>query len=255
MECRLSATDCDAVRACDAVPSDFDLACAESPGETLCVDDTWVICDFDGAATDALDCSAAGKSCNVDIWAGCGTEPCSFGATPNSCDQEDPNVLVMCAPSGFVERVDCSRENNFVLVNSPDGEIRATIAGEVCGDDPMLGGKGCVGQGAPCDFFSQECSGDTLITCAGGQLSHRDCGEQEPAGQSCGFVTDGPFAGGAACGVVESECDPGGDESCADGVVSFCAQGRAQVVACSEHGFSSCDEVFSSGRTVAYCTP
>jgi hypothetical protein len=254
MDCRLAAATCEGVRACDAIPELFDASCALAPGETLCVDDTWVTCDFDGAATAALDCTAAGKTCNVDVWAGCGVEPCTFGATSNSCDPDDGNVLVICSPAGFVERVDCSRENNFVLINGPDGEVRATIAGEICGDDPMLGDKGCIGQGEPCDFFSQACEGDELVTCAGGTLGHRDCAAQELEGQSCGFVTEGPFAGGAACGVVASECDPTGPEACTGGVVSFCAQGKSQSIVCAEAGFAGCDATASDGQTIAYCT-
>jgi hypothetical protein len=255
MDCRLAATDCEGVRACDAVPSDFDAACAATPGETLCVDDTWVICDFEGAATDAFDCSAAGQSCNKDIWAGCGTEACTFGATANACDEDDPNVLVICSPAGFLEKVDCARENNFVLVHGQEGDMPMTIAGETCGDDPMMSAKGCVGTGATCDFFSQACEGDELVTCAGGLLARRDCGAQEPGGQSCGFVTAGPFAGGAACGIVESSCDPEAAEACQDGVISYCAQGMAQSVVCSEQGFAGCATATANGATVAFCTP
>jgi hypothetical protein len=253
MDCRLAATDCAAVRACDATPADFDTACAEAAGQTLCVDDTWVICDAEGHASDAFDCSAAGQSCNVDVWAGCGTEACTFGS-PSSCDPDDPNVLVLCSPAGFIDRVDCSRENNFVLINSPDGELRATIAGETCGDDPMLGSKGCIGTGAPCDFFSQECQEDTLVTCAGGALASRDCAAQEPPGQSCGYVPEGLFAGGAACGVVESACDPAAADSCEGGAISFCAQGLAQTVSCADAGFAGCAEGTANGKTIAYCT-
>jgi hypothetical protein len=225
------------------------------PGDTLCVGDTWVICDFEGAATAAFDCSAAGQSCNKDIWAGCGSEPCTFGATPSSCDAADPSVLVLCSPAGFLERVDCANESNFVLIHGPAGDEPTTIAGEICGDDPMLGDKGCVGQGEPCDFFSQACEGDTLVTCAGGTLAERDCAALDPAGQSCGFVTEGPFAGGAACGVVTSSCDPTGAETCTGGTISFCAQGCAQTVTCADAGFSGCDTATLNGRAVAYCTP
>ncbi len=255
MECRLAAQDCAGVRACDSVPQDFDAACAATPGETLCVDDTWVTCDFDGAATSAFDCGAAGKSCNVDVWAGCGIDACTFGATPNSCDPSDANVLILCSPAGFLERVDCARENNFVQVHGTDGDFPVTIAGEICGDDPMLGDKGCVGQGDPCDFFSQACEGDELVTCAGGTLARRDCASLDPVGQSCGFVTDGPFAGGAACGVVESDCDPTAPETCTDGVVAFCAAGRAQTVVCTEAGFAGCDSATVNGGKIAFCTP
>ncbi len=253
MDCRLAATDCAGVSACDTDPAAFDAECAATPGDTLCVDDTWVVCDFDGAATAAFDCSAAGQSCNKDIWAGCGTETCTFGDV-STCDADDPDVLVLCNAAGFIERVDCTAENNFVQINGKEEELVATIAGETCGDDPMLGSKGCIGTGASCDFFSQECDGDSLITCAGGQLATRDCATQSPAGQSCGFVTAGPFTGGAACGVTESSCDGEGDEACEGGVITFCAQGQSQTVSCSEAGFASCATADSGGRTVAFCT-
>lgn len=254
MECRFAATTCEGVRACDATPQDFDADCAAMPGETLCVGDTWVICDFDGAATAAFDCGAAGQSCNKDIWAGCGTEACTFGTTPNSCDPDNPDVLVLCSPSGFLDRVDCTKENNFVLVHGKEGDIPNTIAGDTCGDDPMMGMKGCVGQGEPCDFFSQECQGSELVTCAGGFLAHRDCSAIDPEGQSCGFLTEGPFAGGAACGVVESSCDASAPETCESGVVSFCAQGKAQTIACADEGYAGCAEATVGGSQVAYCT-
>jgi hypothetical protein len=253
--CRLAATDCDAVRACDPAPGGFDVDCSAMPGQTLCVGDVWVSCDFDGAATAALDCAASGRACNVDIWAGCGTEPCTFGATPNACDDANPAMLTICAPSGFLEQVDCARENNFVLVHGTEGDIPTTIAGEICGDDPMLGDKGCIGTGPACDFFSQECQGDTLVTCAGGSLAERDCSAQDPDGQSCGFVTEGPFGGGAACGVVESACDPASAQTCEGGTISFCAQGKTQVVPCADAGFEGCATATAGDHTVAYCTP
>lgn len=253
-DCRLAADDCAAVRACEPDPAPFDVDCSEMAGQTLCAGDVWVSCDFEGKATAALDCSADGRSCNVDIWAGCGTDPCTFGETPNACDDTDPTILTICNPAGFLERVDCARENNFVFINSPEGELTATIAGEICGDDPMMSAKGCIGTGQACDFFSQECQGDKLVTCAGGALAERDCAALDPAGQSCGFVTEGPFGGGAACGVVESECSPG-DETCAGGIISFCAQGKAQTVSCAEAGFTGCATATAGGRTVAYCTP
>jgi hypothetical protein len=175
--------------------------------------------------------------------------------TPNTCDESEPAILTVCSPSGFLDRVDCSRENNFVIINGTDGDMPTTIAGEICGDDPMLGAKGCIGQGPPCDFFSQECDDGTLVTCAGGTLAERDCAALAPAGQSCGFVTDGPFAGGAACGIVESACDPSGPEACEDGAISFCAQGEAQLVSCEQAGFGGCDSAMVNGRAIAFCTP
>lgn len=253
MECRFAATDCEGVRACDTDPTGFDAACAEQPGTTLCDGGTWVVCGDDGVTAGAFDCAAAGKECNVDIWAGCGTEPCTFGQTEATCDPDDPTVLVSCNPSGFLERTSCDLENNFVIVHGTEGDEPSTIAGETCGDDPMLGSKGCIGTGDACDFFSQACDGDVLVTCAGGKLAHRDCAALHPAGQGCGFNTSGPFAGGAACGVVESACDPAEPEACDAGTITFCAQGLAQTIACAEAGFAGCDTATREGRTVAFC--
>lgn len=254
MDCRLAAEDCEGVRACDTDPADFTADCAEHIGESLCVGEAWVLCDFEGGAAAAFDCSAKGEQCNMDIWAGCGTEPCTFGQTEAVCDADNPDVLVQCAPSGFIERVDCTKENNFVIVHAKEGDEAFTIAGQTCGDDPMLGSKGCIGTGASCEFFSQECDGDTLITCAGGALSERDCSALDPADQGCGFVTEGPFGGGAACGIVASDCDPSADESCAAGVISFCAQGKQQTIVCAENGYSDCANADQVGRTIAFCT-
>lgn len=251
MDCRLAATDCEGVLACDTVAADFDAECAATPGETLCVEDTWVLCDFKGVATAAFDCSAASLSCNKDIWAGCGSETCTFGETQSTCDGD---TLVVCDASGFLQPVDCTKENNFVLVHGKEGDLPTTIAGEVCGDDPMMGSKGCIGQGEACDFFSQECDGDTLITCAGGQLATRDCAAQSPEGQSCGFITEGPFGGGAACGILESSCDATDDDTCEGGVVTFCAQGRSQSITCADAGFTGCATSTAGDRTIAYCT-
>ncbi|MFO0550922.1 MAG: hypothetical protein U0271_21205 [Polyangiaceae bacterium] len=253
MDCRYAATTCEGVRACDTDPSPFVVMCAQQPGTTFCDANIWVVCGDDGSAAGALDCAAAGETCNVDIWAGCGLEPCIYGETPATCDPEDPRVLVSCNPAGFLERTNCAEENNFVIIHSMNGDERTTIAGEICGDDPMLNDKGCIGTGEPCDFFSQACESDVLVTCAGGKLAHRDCAESLPAGQSCGFVTAGPFAGGAACGVVSSTCDPSEPETCDGDSITFCAQGIAQTISCAEAGFNSCDTFDRDGHTIAFC--
>lgn len=256
MQCKLAATDCETVRACTPDASQFATQCAKAPFTGICVGDVWVLCDELGAPTGASDCSAAGLSCGTDVWAGCGAEPCQFGATEPSCDTDDPHVLVECSPAGFLTRVDCRTANNFVNVNGPEGEEVFTIAGETCGMDVQRGTLGCIGTGDSCDFFSQACDGDVLETCSGGSITRRDCSALQPEGQSCGFVQSGPFAGGAACGQVEPTCTlVESDETCDDGVIHYCGFAGATTVDCRDAGYAGCNTTESNGRTIAFCTP
>jgi hypothetical protein len=256
MECRLQAEDCATERACAPDPGIFDDLCADVPGTDFCEGDVWVICDPEGAGAAALDCSARGESCGTDFFSGCGIERCSIVDDPSSCDDDDPNVLLTCTGAGFVKRVDCATQNNFVFINSPEGEEVYTIAGEVCGPDEAMGGAmGCVGTGDDCDFFGQACDGDVMETCAGGKLGRRDCSALDPEGQSCGFVQQGSFAGGVACGAVEPPCElVEGDETCDDGVLSFCGYAGAETLDCAAAGYAGCDTATRGGRTIAFCT-
>jgi hypothetical protein len=212
MDCKLAADDCEGVRACTPAIAEFMDACAEHPADDLCVGDVWLFCDELAAPLAAMDCAAAGLACNEDIWAGCGAEPCEFAVTAASCDGD---TLVECDAAGWLTRVDCASQYNYVIVHGMDGDAVYSIAGETCGHDEMRGSDGCVGTGEPCGFFSQKCDGDVLETCAGGRIARRDCATVTPGGQGCGYVQAGAFAGAASCGLVEPECDLAGDEACA----------------------------------------
>jgi len=252
MSCKLAAADCAAVRACTPPLAGFVDACKDKAGTGLCVGDQWVVCDDLGAPLTAIDCAAEGLACKVDIWAGCGQEPCQYGVTEPSCDGD---VLVECAPSGFMQRVDCPTQYNYVKVSGKGGEETYSIAGETCGLDVMRGALGCIGTGEVCDFFSQACDGAVLETCAGGKLARRDCAALEPGGQGCGFLQSGPFAGAASCGLVDGACDLGADESCAGGQIGFCDWKTPGTVDCLAAGYSGCSTAKQGPRTVAYCTP
>lgn len=255
LECKLAATDCAGVRACTPAATSFADACAGVPGGDRCVDDTWVYCDDLGAPLAAMDCAAAGLACGQDIWAGCGAEPCTFGSTPPRCDPDAPDVLIDCDPAGFVRRTDCRTAYNMVNVAGKTGDSVYTIAGETCGFDAMRGDIACVGTGATCDWFSQQCDGDVLETCAGGQLARRDCAAAEPEGQGCGFIQSGQFAGAASCGLVSAPCDLAGDETCSDGVIGFCDLGAPTTVDCRAHGYGGCATGKLGARAIAYCAP
>jgi len=252
MECKLAAADCETVRACTPAADAFAEECAAAPGTELCMGDAWVFCDFDGAPIAAMDCVAAGQTCNQDIWAGCGTETCTFGVTESSCEGD---TLVQCGPDGFVREVDCATQYNYVNVNGPKGEEVFAIAGETCGMDEMMGALGCIGTGEPCPFFEQSCEGDVLTTCAGGALAQRDCSTLDPVGQTCGFWQAGPFTGAATCGFVGGECDLGADESCVDGQISYCGWNAPAMLDCTAAGYGGCASAEADGRTIAWCTP
>lgn len=255
MACKLAAADCETVRACTPPLEPFTDVCKDSIGGGLCDGDRWVFCDELGAPAAALDCAAAGQTCGVDVWAGCGLEPCEFGVTEATCDPDAPDVLVECSPAGFLTRVDCRTQNNLVIVGGKGGDSVFTIAGETCGYDPMRGANACVGTGEACDWFSQRCDGDVLETCAGGKLGRRDCATLEPAGQGCGFLTGGPFAGAASCGLVDPTCSLDGDETCQDGVIGFCDWDRPGTLDCVAAGYGGCASAQLGERTVAYCVP
>lgn len=255
MECKLAASDCETVRACTPAPGGFEDVCKGNPASSLCDGDRWVLCDPLEAPQQVLDCAATGQKCGAPIWGGCGLEPCEYGVTESTCDPDDPGVLIECDPDGFLSRVDCRTQNSMVNVNGTEGESVYTIAGEVCGFDPMRNANACIGTGEACGFFSQKCDGDVLETCAGGKLSRRDCASVEPAGQSCGFMTGGPFAGAASCGLVEPSCDLGAAESCEGGVIGFCDWDEPGSLDCVAAGYGGCATADYLGRTVAYCTP
>ena len=252
LECKLAASDCETVRACTPALDSFDALCVENAGGDACDGDTWVLCDPLGEPLAALDCAAAGLSCNKDIWAGCGTDICEFGVTAPSCAGD---TLVQCAPSGFLQEIDCATQYNYVSVHGQRGDETFAIAGTTCGMDEMMSALGCIGEGDPCSFFEQSCDGDVLTTCAGGALAQRDCSALDPDGQSCGYWTEGPVAGAATCGYVEPACSLDADETCDAGVIGFCAWNESATVDCLAQGYAGCATTELAGRTIAHCTP
>ncbi|WP_437668825.1 hypothetical protein [Sorangium sp. So ce131] len=255
MECKLAAADCAGVRACTPAVEDLGAACGEMPGSDLCEGDAWVYCDELGAPLAAMDCAAAGLSCTSSFVAGCGAEPCDYATTSPECDPDDPNVLIECSSAGFLTRVHCPSQYNLVRVNGPEGDEVFSIAGETCGFDEQRGAFGCVGTGEACSFFSQRCDGAVLETCAGGKLSRRDCAAVEPAGQGCGIIQSGQFAGAASCGLVGGACDMGDDEACDGSVLRYCGFGTPAEVDCRAAGYTGCAAAEQGGRAVAYCVP
>ncbi len=257
MECKLAATDCAAVRACTPKPGDFNAACLDHASSSLCQGNTAVFCDDLGAAQVAMDCAAAKLSCTSSSYAsGCGAKACDPTTTESMCDPNDKDVLITCGNSGALERVHCPTQYSYVHVNSTEGDKVFSIAGETCGFDKQRNAFGCIGTGDACPFFSQKCDGAVLETCAGGKLSRRDCAKVEPAGQGCGFIQSGAFAGAASCGLLGGACDLGtAGETCSDGVIHYCNWSAPADLDCRALGYGGCAQATKGDRTVAYCTP
>lgn len=257
MECKLAAADCATVRACTPKASDFSAACVDKAGSSVCQGNTAVFCDDLGAPMTAMDCAAAKLACtSSDYAAGCGAEACDPLTTASMCDPNDKDVLITCDNAGSLTRVHCPTQYSYVHVNSTEGDKVFSVAGETCGFDEQRNAFGCIGTGEACGFFSQKCDGAVLETCAGGKLSRRDCEKIEPAGQGCGFIQSGQFAGAASCGLLAGSCDLGtSDESCSEGVIHFCDWTSPANLDCHALGYSGCATAKQGERAVAYCTP
>jgi hypothetical protein len=259
LECKLAAADCATVRACSPEVGKHGAACADQAGATVCDGTVAVSCDYDGQPVTAVDCAAAGQSCAASPFgfeAGCVAETCDPTTFESRCDPSAPDVLLACKSWGNLIRVDCTTQYGFVAVHKVDGDHFYSIAGETCGFDQQRQANGCVGKGEACTSFSQQCNGAVLETCAGGKLGHRDCGALTPADQGCGFVQSGPFAGAAACGFVGGTCDLGiSDESCQDGVVTYCSSAEPASLDCRALGYAGCAVANQGTRAIAYCTP
>jgi hypothetical protein len=255
LDCKLAAKDCATVRACSPDVTPYAAQCADMGGQDFCDGDRWVICSDQGAPLLGLDCAARGETCHKAFWAGCGQTPCKAGESPSTCDPQDPHVLLECDGAGFLRRVDCRTQTAYVSVHATDGDHRYSIAGETCGYDTMRSADGCIGTGEACTQFSQKCEGEVLVTCAGGQLGHRDCAALSPQGQGCGFIQTGTFGGLAACGLVNPACGVDDDETCEGGVISFCNLQEKSTLDCTGAGYKGCAQGTLGSRQIAYCTP
>ncbi|UQA56881.1 hypothetical protein [Polyangium aurulentum] len=256
LDCKLAAKDCAAMRACEPKVSDFVDFCKEKVFGDHCSGNTLVVCD-DGTSAPviAVDCAANGLVCGEQYGAGCGIEPCNYDETKSKCEGD---TLVECSPAGVIVRKDCRTDNELVVLTTQDKQdILYTIAGEACGIDnkDFKGEYKCIGKGAPCDKFQQQCDGTVLETCTGGYISRRDCAALDPGGMSCGTIQSGPFAGTLDCGPLDSPCTPEESEACEDGTISFCALTKPEKLDCRALGFSGCKTAQQGERVVAYCTP
>ncbi|WP_146650928.1 hypothetical protein [Labilithrix luteola] len=254
LRCKLAATTCTAVRACDKPTTDYTTFCQTAEGGNHCDGNVHVLCDANTfAPIMATDCAATGEICGeANFQAGCGKTACEpYNTTINSCAG---NVLTSCAAYGVTREIDCAANNDVIYVK-PAG--KKTLATTVCGAGTD-GNKACLADGADCTGLTQRCDGTVLETCTMGKLARRDCAAQSPSGQGCvTALTDGPdrIQGSLACGAVNPPCHETDNETCdvATGTIGFCALTEAKTLDCKSLGYTGCKTTTVNGRVTAAC--
>lgn len=227
-DCLIAADgDCAAVEACLQPARVSDSACAGQEGfHEVCDQDIAVTCWFSGHES-YTDCDAAGLVCEAFAD---GVACASKGAcTQDTCDGD---VLVRCH-GGSSTRVDC---RGAVSVRcSGDCKTRVT---DTCGERD--GQPACVATGDRCDeeVFVDGCEGDSLVTCNRGSVGSLDC-SAEGDGFTC--QQDDGGADIFFCGPSVRECSFDDADTCDDGVLGYCDQGKRSAFDCASIGASGCE--------------
>lgn len=253
LECKLKATTCAEVEACDKPNADYVAFCQEKQGGDHCDGNVHVVCDDNTfAPVAAVDCASAGKVCGGDtgFFSGCGLAPCVPGETAATCDG---TTLKECAWYGVTREIDCKTSNMLIMVK-PAG--KKTIGSTTCGknefDESM-----CMGDGASCTGFMQRCDGTVLETCSEGKLARRDCASVLPAGQGCVVLSEGPekIQGAYGCGPVNPTCHMTDNETCnpSTGIIGFCGLTGPKKLDCKALGYAGCKTTTVDGRVTAAC--
>lgn len=227
-ECILSASNCDEMQACSR-PTSEQLALCDSAKDDVCSGDVAVKCSREGERVTALDCARAGLVCGVGMYgAWCGLAACDPDTTTARCEGD---TLFACDRQGnvLVSR-DCS-ENGDECGKKADGTM------------------GCVGKVA-CDTSKGDmyCEGTVEVDCWEGRASRSDCSKLG-ADWTCEVKKE---EGGSSmsCVPISKDCTIGANETCAQGVISYCA-GRPATYDCKSAGLSGC--AINTKKKIAGC--
>jgi hypothetical protein len=140
-------------------------------------------------------------------------------------------MLVYCDSSGALIEKHCSRQNSSECGTNLEGELDCIGTGEDCsgGHDP-------------------HCDGTVMVGCRGGKVVRIDCQEVIPD-TTCHDLNDDFW--GLMC-VPEQDCPSDfTEETCQDGVITFCWMGEVTTLDCRAYGLSGC----RTEGTAAACTP
>jgi hypothetical protein len=245
-DCISAASDCTAAKAC--LGADATQAATCKTGSAHCSGSVLVDCHekLPDGTPQAFDCGAAGLVCVETAGdAACGTAKCDPSTTKPSCDG---TRAVRCTSPGVLVGGDCSL--TFGEDCSSDGTTTKCSVHVADACAMVDGSPSCVGSGAACnaDTFEDRCDGSVIVGCSGGKEARFDCNTMR-AGLTCKIGSNGA----ATCGGTGTECDGHTDESCKDGVVTYCDVDHLATVDCKAAGLSGCATSTEGGQTTARC--
>lgn len=246
LRCLRRAPDCSAMNDCvKATPSQA-AVCEYGDGQ-YCVGNVLVRCNAAaGQSPSATDCSAAGLICGEGpTGADCGIAPCDPEVDQYDCDGD---LFMDCNPNSAVWTVmDCS----FSWFSHCNWVRCSNGIGGTC-ELTQPGWAECVGQGPDCDddIFESYCDGHVMVSCRHGKVARFDCRDLHP--ETTCMVGGGIEPNEVHCRLGD-ECGWPRPESCADGIITYCLEGRLEQVDCRLYGYSGCDTENTADGPVVYC--
>jgi hypothetical protein len=254
LDCYEAATDCATLQACLTAPTGADAVCVG--GASGRCSGGWVVdCGVKvGGQTQGGDCAAAGLACVEGASTGtaaCVVASCDPQTTKPTCSGD--KVLTCDQDAGGVLREHACWVDAPITCPAGTTTNCQSHIGETCG--VVNGTATCVGTGSACDetSFQNRCDGNVAVTCTGGQTSRFDCSALSSS-LTCKIQQNGTAACDYAGG---TECDAMTPESCANGVISYCAMGKKATADCKAYGLSGCAQnpTVAGAPATARCTP
>ncbi len=221
--CMEQATTCAELSACSAPTPADDALCGGKTGN-VCANG--VALEGCPKPTSVTDCTALGVACQASA--------SGASCAPVTCDASNAlhcegNTLVGCDPmTGSIVDQDCTLPTSYV--DSNGGVYPYPLVGACVNAQ-------CTGAGAPCTSIDPEdytCQGSVIAGCGNGHAATFDCTTLN-LGLTCSDQGEGAY-----CIRPNAECDRLAQETCNDGVITFCLFGVTTTVDCKSYGFSGC---------------
>ncbi|MBN1947930.1 MAG: hypothetical protein JW797_19845 [Bradymonadales bacterium] len=252
-DCYIEATNCEEVRACGHATEAQGQVCSGTDDDPHCSGDVLVECSDDPEEPhEAYDCGAAGMVCGEgDSDADCGESRCTPGTDADYCQGD---ALWECDYGSDVYIVrDCRYSIGYHCSQEGEEWVCFQYAGGTCQEDPEYEGEFvCIGTGPECDSstFQNYCEGTTLVSCRNDKEARYDC-RNNGSHMTCGESDSGHME----CVEAAGACSLRTPETCADGVITYCAAGRVEQLNCRTYGYSGCGTGVSITGIIGYCTP
>jgi hypothetical protein len=234
-DCIQNASTCDELRACNG-PSPAQVAICDSTDQTTCDGNVLILCNLRNTTggIQVRNCAKAGQICTAGSYAGagCGIAACDPANTLPTCDGD---LLVTCDMGGNVlVSEDCRRHGQTCRIDS-------------------TGLAACMSN-TPCTT-AYRCDGTVQVWCEGDTEAREDCRSLGP-NWTCSFTTQASSGGASStftCVQMAGDCRIGVGESCQDGVITYCRDGRSATFDCRAGGFSGCTAQSGGTRSSVGC--